>query len=97
MPALLDIRDLGHFSRSPKLEALAGRLTGSEFRQPSVSRQTRDLEAGLAPLMPRLFGSFLAAHPATTITVKEISTIETETALEEGRMDVGLNFLTHHS
>ena len=47
--------------------------------------------------MPRLFGSFLAAHPATTITVKEISTIETETALEEGRMDVGLNFMTHHS
>jgi LysR family cyn operon transcriptional activator len=42
------------------------------------------------PLIPQLLGAFVADHP-------EISSTEIETALEEGRMDVGLGFLTHHS
>ena len=49
------------------------------------------------PLVPHLLGSFTADHPAISIIVEEISSTEIETALEEGRMDVGLGFLTHHS
>jgi LysR family cyn operon transcriptional activator len=49
------------------------------------------------PLVPQLLGSFTGDHPAISITVEEISSTEIETALEEGRMDVGLGFLTHHS
>src|SRR5207247_10840804 len=40
---------------------------------------------------------FAAAHPGVSLTVEEISSTEIETALEEGRMDVGLGFLTRHS
>src|SRR6266403_4732143 len=49
------------------------------------------------PLVPHLLGSFTADHPAISIIVEEISSTEIETALEEGRMDVGLGFLTRHS
>src|SRR5438874_3371516 len=49
------------------------------------------------PLVPHLLGLFTADHPAIGITVEEISSTEIETALEEGRMDVGLGFLTRHS
>ena len=49
------------------------------------------------PLVPQLLGSFAADHPAISITVEEISSTEIETGLEEGRMDVGLGFLTRHS
>ena len=49
------------------------------------------------PLVPQLLGAFVADHPAISVTVEEISSTEIETALEEGRMDVGLGFLTHHS
>lgn len=49
------------------------------------------------PLVPELIGRFSADHPAINITVEEISSLEIETALEEGRMDVGLGFLTRHS
>jgi DNA-binding transcriptional LysR family regulator len=49
------------------------------------------------PLVPQLLGSFVADHPAISVTVEEISSTEIETALEEGRMDVGLGFLTRHS
>jgi len=49
------------------------------------------------PLVPQLLGAFTADHPAINIVVEEISSTEIETALEEGRMDVGLGFLTHHS
>jgi len=47
--------------------------------------------------VPQLLGNFAADHPAISITVKEISSTEIETSLEEGRMDVGLGFLTRHS
>jgi LysR family cyn operon transcriptional activator len=49
------------------------------------------------PLVPHLLGFFAADYPAISIIVEEISSTEIETALEEGRMDVGLGFLTHHS
>lgn len=49
------------------------------------------------PLVPNLLGLFTADHPAISIIVEEISSTEIETALEEGKMDVGLGFLTRHS
>jgi LysR family cyn operon transcriptional activator len=49
------------------------------------------------PLVPYLIGLFGADHPGINITVEEISSTEIETALEEGRMDVGLGFVTRHS
>src|SRR5213079_2522337 len=49
------------------------------------------------PLVPQLLGAFVADHPAISVTVEEISSTEIETAREEGRMDVGLGFLTRHS
>jgi LysR family cyn operon transcriptional activator len=48
-------------------------------------------------LVPQLLGLFAAKHPNVNLTVTEISSDDIETALEEGRLDVGLGFLTHHS
>jgi LysR family cyn operon transcriptional activator len=61
-----------------------------------------DLRVGVipilnVPLMPELLALFAAAHPGISIVVEEISSTEIETALEEGRMDVGLGFVTRHS
>ena len=60
------------------------------------------LHLGVVPilnvaLIPPLLGMFAAAHPSVSLTVEEISSTEIETAIEEGRMDVGLGFLTRHS
>src|SRR3989475_13214737 len=60
------------------------------------------LHVGVVPilnvaLMPDLLGMFVADHPGISLTVEEISSTEIETALEEGRMDVGLGFITRHS
>src|SRR5213596_2784796 len=60
------------------------------------------LHLGVVPfldmaLVPQLLGLFAAAHPGVDLTVAEISSDDIETALEEGRLDVGLGFLTHHS
>ena len=49
------------------------------------------------PLLPELMGMFADDHPGISLIVEEISSTEIETALEEGRMDVGLGFLTRHS
>ena len=49
------------------------------------------------PLVPHLLGLFAAKHPGISIIVDEISSTEIETALEEGRMDVGLGFVTRYS
>lgn len=49
------------------------------------------------PLIPHLLGLFANDHPGISTTVEEISSTEIETALEEGRMDVGLGFVTRHS
>ena len=49
------------------------------------------------PLVPTLLGLFVADHPAISITVEEISSTSIETALEEGRLDAGLGFITRHS
>ena len=60
------------------------------------------LHVGIVPwldvaLVPQLLGLFAARHPGVNVTVTEISSDDIETALEEGRLDVGLGFLTHHS
>ena len=60
------------------------------------------LHVGVVPilsiaLMPRLLGMFAATHPGVSLHMEEISSTEIETALEEGRMDVGLGFVTRHS
>src|SRR5437667_2010568 len=60
------------------------------------------LHVGVVPilnvaLMPDLLGLFAASHPGISLIVEEISSTEIETAIEEGRMDVGLGFLTRHS
>jgi len=60
------------------------------------------LHLGIVPwldvaLVPQLLGLFAARHPTVSLTVTEISSDDIETALEEGRMDVGLGFLTRHS
>ena len=60
------------------------------------------LRIGVVPvlnvaLIPDLLGLFAATHPGISLTVEEISSTDIETALEEGRMDVGLGFLTRHS
>lgn len=49
------------------------------------------------PLVPHLLGLFAAKHPGISIIVDEISSTKIETALEEGRMDVGLGFVTRYS
>jgi LysR family cyn operon transcriptional activator len=49
------------------------------------------------PLVPHLLGLFAAKHPGISMIVDEISSTEIETALEEGRMDVGLGFVTRYS
>lgn len=60
------------------------------------------LHLGIVPwldvaLVPQLLGRFAAKHPNVNLTVTEISSDDIETALEEGRLDVGLGFLTRHS
>jgi LysR family cyn operon transcriptional activator len=50
-----------------------------------------------AAVMPALLGRFAETHPGIDLSVEEISSTEIETALEEGRMDVGLGWLTRHS
>jgi LysR family cyn operon transcriptional activator len=60
------------------------------------------LHLGVVPilnvaLVPQLLGLFVADHPGISLNVEEISSTGIETALEEGRMDVGLGFLTRHS
>ena len=49
------------------------------------------------PLIPPMMDLFAADHPGINLIVEEISSTEIETALEEGRMDVGLGFVTRHS
>ena len=51
----------------------------------------------MLPLIPKLRGYVRDTHPDVSLTVEEISSTEIETAIEEGRMDVGLGFLTRHS
>lgn len=60
------------------------------------------LHLGVVPvlnvaLIPDLLGMFAVDHPAISLMVEEISSTEIETALEEGRMDAGLGFVTRHS
>jgi LysR family cyn operon transcriptional activator len=79
-----------------QLENLLQELT----RDPCEMRGS--LKLGVAPilnvpLVPQLMGSFIEEHPGISVAVHEISSTEIETELEEGRMDVGLGFVTRHS
>ncbi len=47
--------------------------------------------------LPTLLGAFTKSHPAATFGVEEITSASIETALEDGRIDVGLGFLSPHS
>jgi DNA-binding transcriptional LysR family regulator len=81
------LRQVGSFL--DELTAEPGQLRGS-------------LHLGVVPvlnvaLVPQLLGLFAADYPRIGLTVEEISSTEIEMALEEGRMDVGLGFLTRHS
>jgi LysR family transcriptional regulator, cyn operon transcriptional activator len=69
-------------------------------REPTQLRGA--LHVGIVPfldvaLLPKLLGAFVAAHPGIRLTVQEFSSPDIETALEEGRVHVGLGFLTRHS
>src|SRR5919109_669176 len=53
------------------------------------------LHLGIVPwvdvaLVPQLLGLFAARYPNVDLTVTEISSDDIETALEEGRLDVGM-------
>ena len=48
-------------------------------------------------VMPTLLGKFAARYPGISVSVEEVSSTEIETALEEGRMDLGFGFITRHS
>jgi LysR family cyn operon transcriptional activator len=48
-------------------------------------------------LVPTLLGEFAVRNPSISVSVDEVSSTEIETALEEGRMDLGLGFITRHS
>lgn len=69
-------------------------------REPTQLRGA--LHVGIVPfldvaLLPKLLGAFVAAHPGIRLRVQEFSSPDIETALEEGRVHVGLGFLTRHS
>jgi len=60
------------------------------------------LNVGIVPfldvaLLPEVLGVFVSAHPGIRLSVQEFSSPDIETALEEGRVHVGLGFLTRHS
>ncbi len=60
------------------------------------------LRVGVIPyldmaLMPRLLGLFSAEHPGIDLSILEISSSDIEKELEDGRMDVGLGWVTRHS
>ena len=60
------------------------------------------LNVGIVPfldvaLLPKLLGVFVSAHPGIRLTVQEFPSPDIETALEDGRVDVGMGFITRHS
>lgn len=60
------------------------------------------LRVGVIPyldvaLMPKLLGLFSEEHPGIDLSILEISSSDIEKQLEEGRMDVGLGWITRHS
>lgn len=48
-------------------------------------------------LMPKLLGLFSGENPGIDLSILEISSTEIEKELEDGRMDVGLGWVTGHS
>ena len=48
-------------------------------------------------LMPQLLGRFAEENPGVDLSILEISSTDIETGLEDGRLDVGLGWVTRHS
>jgi LysR family transcriptional regulator, cyn operon transcriptional activator len=79
-----------------QLDSLMQELTA----EPETMRGA--IHVGVVPvlsiaLIPRLLGIFAANYPGISLHIEEISSTTIETAIEEGEMDIGLGFLTHHS
>ncbi|MGI8956579.1 MAG: LysR family transcriptional regulator [Chthoniobacterales bacterium] len=60
------------------------------------------LRVGIIPylslaLLPHLLGLFSKENPGLDLSISEISSTDIETFLEEGKLDVGLGWVTHHS
>lgn len=60
------------------------------------------LRVGIIPylslaLLPKLLGSFSDQNPGLDLSISEISSTDIETCLEEGKLDVGLGWVTRHS
>ncbi len=60
------------------------------------------LRVGIIPylslaLLPTLLGSFSDQNPGLDLSISEISSTDIETCLEEGKLDVGLGWVTRHS
>ncbi len=60
------------------------------------------LRVGIIPylslaLLPKLLGSFSDQNPGLNLSISEISSTDIETCLEEGKLDVGLGWVTRHS
>jgi LysR family cyn operon transcriptional activator len=60
------------------------------------------LRVGIIPylslaLLPRLLGLFSEENPGLDLSISEISSTDIETSLEEGKLDVGLGWVTRHS
>ncbi|MDQ3198814.1 MAG: LysR substrate-binding domain-containing protein [Verrucomicrobiota bacterium] len=60
------------------------------------------LRLGIIPylsgaLLPKLLGPFFEQHPGIDLSIREISSTDIETGLEEGQMDLGLGWVTRHS
>jgi LysR family cyn operon transcriptional activator len=69
-------------------------------KEPGELRGT--LRVGVIPylnvaLMPALLGQFAGENPGIDLSILEISSTDIETSLEEGRLDVGLGWVTRHS
>ncbi len=60
------------------------------------------LRVGIIPylslaLLPHLLGLFSEENPGLDLSISEISSTDIETSLEEGKLDVGLGWVTRHS
>ena len=80
------------------------RQVDNRCRRSATNRETFTGRFGLVlspiwtvALMPKLLALFAEAHPGIDLSILEISSTNIETLLEEGRMDVGLGWVTRHS
>ncbi len=60
------------------------------------------LRVGIIPylslaLLPKLLGAFSDQNPGLNLSIAEMSSTDIETCLEDGKLDVGLGWVTRHS